>query len=260
MTPQVLFGQVMHQRLFPRRNGFRYGIYYLCLPLSRLEELDDGWRFGLDGGGVMGFSRRDHGPLDGGSLRDWAQALLARHGISAAGEIMLVAMPRVFGHVFNPVSFWLCHDAQGRLAAVICEVNNTFGERHCYVCHAAEGGDIAQGAEVVAEKAFHVSPFLPREGRYRFRFEVSPQRFAVRIDYDAADGRPQLLTSLAGRLEPWSRTTLRRAFWRYPAVAGVALWRIHLHALRLWLKGVAYIPKPAQSEDRETAARQIKKM
>ena len=43
-------------------------------------------------------------------------------------------MPRVMGYVFNPVSFWICRDKDKNIRAVICEVHNTFGEKHSYLC------------------------------------------------------------------------------------------------------------------------------
>ena len=83
-----------------------------------------------------------------------------------------MTMPRMLGYVFNPVSFWFCRDRSGALRAVLCEVNNTFGESHCYLVHHDDLRPIEPDAWLDGRKAFHVSPFLPVEGGYRFRFRL----------------------------------------------------------------------------------------
>ena len=157
------------------------------------------------------------------------------------GEIWLQTFPRVLGYVFNPVSFWFCHRRDGSLRAIVCEVNNTFGERHCYLLDAP-----AFGSELRADKVFHVSPFCQVEGGYRFRFMVTPgrARTVVRIDYDDGQG-PLLQTSVSGALELASAASLRRALWRHPAMTLGVIARIHWQALRLWLKRVRFFHKPA---------------
>jgi DUF1365 family protein len=192
----------------------------------------------------------DHG--DGGNALAWIDAQLVRAGIDdAKGEIWLHAFPRVLGYVFNPVSFWLCHRPDGALRAVLCEVNNTFGERHCYLLAHADGRPLRWGEELSADKVFHVSPFCAVQGRYRFRFMLSAPRgsegvprFVARIDHDDADG-PLLQTSIEGRLEPLTDRALLRAFGGFPAFTLGVMSRIHWQALRLWLKRVPFFRKPA---------------
>lgn len=252
MTPQIMFGQVMHKRLFPKVNGFNYGIYYLLLPLSKISSLRSTWRFGINRPALSSFWAKDHGDRQGGDLQVWARSLLAEYGVRADGEIMLLTMPRIFGHVFNPVSFWFCHDAGGVLRAVICEVNNTFGESHSYVCKPPEGGEIDGITWMEAEKQFHVSPFLERAGHYRFRFSLSGNSIGIWINFHDAMENKKLLTALTGACVPMDAASLRRAFWRYPLVALVALARIHWHAVKLLAKGIKYIPKPEQKPERHS--------
>lgn len=235
----------MHKRFFPKENGFTYGIYYIAFPLSKMQAMDNGWRFGVNRLALSGFYAKDHGARDGRDLQSWIQGILSARGIVADGEIVLVCMPRVLHHVFNPVSFWLCHDRHGTLVAVLHEVNNTFSETHSYLCADANG--IESDQWLTAEKLFHVSPFLPREGSYQFRIAMQDDKLGIWINYHAADGRLQLATALTGRFSPWTKTTLHQVYWRYPLVSLVALVRIHWHALRLLLKGVRYIKKPIQN-------------
>lgn len=244
----------MHARLFPRKNSFRYGIYYVALPLSRLDALPLGTM------GFLSFNVRDHGACDGGDLQDWSHDILARYGLSVAdGEIVLICMPRVMGYVFNPVSFWLCHDRAGGLRAVLCEVHNTFGERHTYVCARDDRAALTKDDLLRGEKVFHVSPFLEREGEYTFRFDVDAGRFGVWIDYFDAEGRRQLITALGGGVAPLTAGGLRGLSWRYPLVTMRAVFLIHWQALRLVIKGIKYVPKPLQRQEKTTGTGNLTK-
>lgn len=245
----------MHARLFPRKNAFKYGIYYVAIPLARLTELP------LTGSGFVSFAARDHGPCDGGDLLAWARDILVRFGLTAAdGDIVLVCMPRVIGYVFNPVSFWLCYDRAGGLRAVLCEVHNTFGERHTYVCARDDRGVLTTDDVLWGEKVFHVSPFLQRTGEYSFRFEVNEERFAVSIDYYDADRQKQLVTALAGSVMPLTAARLRGLAWRYPLVTMQAVLLIHWQAFKLVAKGIKYVPRPLQKKEKVTSTGNLTKM
>jgi DUF1365 family protein len=146
----------------------------------------------------------------------------------------------VLGHTFKPVSFWYCHRKDGSLRAIVVEVNNTFGERHCYLLDQPQFG-----VEQRAAKVFHVSPFAPVEGGYRFRFMVTPgrDRTVARIDFDDANG-PLIQTSVSGSLEPITPQAIRRALWRYPAMTLGVVLRIHWQALKLFIKKTPFFVKP----------------
>lgn len=246
-TAQIGLGHVRHARLQPARHAFAHRGFFLRLPLRSLAAA--GWPYRWlrrNGAGLLALNDADHG--DGRGLLPWIDGLLRREGVADAdGEIWLHTFPRVFGYVFNPVSFWFCHRGDGVLRAIVCEVNNTFGERHCYLLAHADGRAIAWGEELAARKVFHVSPFCRVEGSYRFRFMLAPRadgaRFVGRIDYDAPDG-PLLETSIEGRLEPLTDRQLVRALIAYPAFTFGVIARIHWHALRLWLKRVPLSSKP----------------
>jgi hypothetical protein len=242
-VPALFFGDVMHARLRPRRNRFRYGVFFLRLridePLGLRRALLSVNRFNL-----FSFYLRDHGPRDGSALELWIRALLAREGVRTAdGEIWLQAFPRVLGYVFNPVSFWLCHDRAGALRAVVCEVNNTFGEHHNYLLAHPDERPIGPGDWLTARKVFHVSPFCEVSGGYRFRFELAPDVASIRIDFHDGDG-PLLVTAVRGRAAALNGRSLLRAFVFYPWMTLGVILRIHWQALRLWRKGVPFFSKP----------------
>ena len=246
-TGQALmgFGQVRHLRLKPARNAFAYRTYFLMLPMRSLQ-LGGACPSPLPRNrfAPISFYDRDHGdgrgPDVGGALA-WLDELLVREGVADAdGEVWLHCYPRVLGFAFKPVSFWYCHRADASLRAIVVEVNNTFGQRHCYLLDTPRFG-----AELRADKVFHVSPFCPVEGGYRFRFMVDAARTrtVARIDYDDALG-PVLQTSVSGALEPVTPVALRRALWRYPLMTLAVVGRIHWQALRLLVKRVRFFRLP----------------
>jgi DUF1365 family protein len=153
------------------------------------------------------------------------------------------------GYVFNPVSFWFCERSDGGLRAIVCEVNNTVGERHAYLLDHDDRRPIAWGETLGARKVFHVSPFCRVEGDYRFRFVLSggpAPRFVARIDYHDRAGADALLrTSIAGVLHPLTDARLALTFFAYPLFTLGVIAGIHWHALRLWIKRVPHFSKPA---------------
>ena len=247
INPKIFEATVMHKRMFPRINQFVYRIYYLYFQANKPEALADGWRFGINRFGILSFYPRDHINV---------QDVLKQWKITAAnGEIIFVVMPRVLGFGFNPVCFWLCLDAVQKLRAVVAEVHNTFGEQHSYICYHADQREILQDDILIAQKAFHVSPFMERSGHYEFRFAYQPEaaKLGIWIDYFHADGRLHLATSLVGKLREYTRASRRRIFWQIPLISFRVLALIHWQALKLVMKRIKYVPKPPQKPERVSA-------
>ena len=243
MTALIGFGQVRHTRLRPVRHAFAYPTYFLMLPMRSLHTSP----LALNRRAALSFYDSDHGdgrgPEQGGALA-WLETLLAAENIAdAAGDIWLHCYPRVFGHTFKPVSFWYCHRLDGSLRTIVVEVNNTFGERHCYVLDQPRFG-----VELTAKKVFHVSPFCPVEGGYRFRFMRAGSKTVARVDYDDCQGA-LIETSVSGTLQPITPASIRHALWRYPAMTLGVVVRIHWQAFCLWRKRVHFFSKPLPPKD-----------
>lgn len=254
--PLIGLGKVWHKRLRPRVNGFSYPSYFLLLPMRawRLQASQATQRpsnLARNRWGLISFHDRDHGE-GGADALAWLDAVLAREGVhDALGEVWLQTYPRVMGYTFKPVSFWYAQRLDGSLAAVLVEVNNTFGERHCYLL---DGPDLDWAVDVQASKVFHVSPFCSISGHYRFRFERSLRlasgdwsELSARIDLHDQQGA-LIQTSVAGNLQACTTAAMRRAFFGMPLMTLGVLFRIHWQAVRLAFKRVPFFRKPAAPE------------
>ncbi|HVZ69375.1 MAG TPA: DUF1365 domain-containing protein [Rhizomicrobium sp.] len=237
----LVSAKIFHARLRPKPNSFRYGATYLAVPLGELFSHRSGL-FSIDRVNLFGLKRADYG--EGGEPEKWIANVLAGWGVPQAdGEIVLVTMPRVLGYAFNPVNFWLCHDAKGGLRAVLAEVNNTFGERHCYLCFHTDRRAIAPTDVLTARKIFHVSPFIETKGDYCFRFSLGKDRLAIQIDLSDEDGL-LLRTSISGGMRPLTSAALLRTLLANPLMPFKVIGLIHYQALKLLLKRIRHISKP----------------
>lgn len=240
--PWLYRGVVSHQRLHPMEHGFSYPAFFICFPLQEKQNLRSRL-FGLNRFNLFSFHDADHG--DGLDAEAWIRRLLAAEKINSVdGDIHLLCLPRMLGFVFNPVSFWFCHDRAGLIQAILCEVKNTFGERHCYLLQAKDGQAINPDTELHSRKVFHVSPFFPVTGEYRFRFEYQEDRCSARINYEEND-QLMLRTALAGKAQALNDRHLLQLFFSLGWSTLLVVIRIHWQALRLWLKGIPFHRKPA---------------
>ena len=247
---QFGFGPIRHSRLRPVRHDFSYAGCFLRLRIdgeaARLAAPALGRLFGYNHAAPVSFRSADHG--DGTTpLEPWVRSLCRKDGIETDGPIWLHTFPRMLGYAFKPVSFWFCHRGDGELVAVLAEVNNTFGERHCYLLSQPDSQPLIQGRELRARKVFHVSPFCEVEGDYAFRFMNRADRALARIDYHDASG-PLLLTSLSGQLKPATPALVRHALIGQPLFTLGVIARIHLQALQLWRARVPFHRKPEPPE------------
>lgn len=238
----LVFGEVRHRRLRPAVHAFRYRAFFIEGEVSALRGRPAGnVLFGLNRPALVAFRERDHG--DGRPPAEWLGDMLAKAGLPEPATIVYRGFARMLGYAFKPVSFWFCRDPQARTYAIVAEVNNTFGERHCYLLSGPPGADLTRGAALHAHKAFHVSPFFALEGGYVFRFHGRGDDSVARIDLHDHDG-PMLTTSLAGHRAGRGAADVARALFGYPLFSLMVIGRIHWQALRLWVKGIGWHRKP----------------
>lgn len=246
-------GRVRHRRHAPRAHSFSYSMMQPCLDLGELDRVFAGrWLWSVERGNVASFRRRDyHGdpdtPLDA-SVRDAVAAGLGRR---PDGPIRMLAHLRYFGHVFNPVTFYYGYRADGTtLDWILAEITNTpWNERHAYLLPIADARTTHGMLQWEFDKVFHVSPFMPMQRQYRWRFNVPGDALRVHMEvFD--DGVCEFDATLSLSRRPMDGIHLASALVKYPAMSTKVVAAIYWQALRLWLKRVPVQPHPAQSPPR----------
>jgi len=233
-------GRVRHRRFSDPLHEFEYPVWYALLDLDELAELSArvGF-FSHNRFNLVGFDDRDHMGPAAEPVRHKLDGWLQSQGVHASpAHVTLLTHLRVLGHVFNPVSFFFCWDDGHSLQQVVAEVNNTFGETYCYLLE-ADGGVIRREED----KVFHVSPFQPVDGRYRFRVTAPGPRMTAHIDV-LRDGELVFDSTLATNQRPLTGWSVLKTLARYPHTGIRTLALIHYQALRLWLKRAPFFNKP----------------
>jgi hypothetical protein len=225
-------GHVEHVRVTDRPNRFRYPMSMWLIDLDEIESLGSSLRLvGAERPAVHSIRSRDHLGDPGRSIRDNLAGFLAGHGIELGHErVSLLTNPRIFGHVFNPLSVFYCHDDGDALTRVVAEVSNTHGERHCYLLHPDELGN----CEVA--KGFYVSPFLGPEGEYRMSFPAPGAQLVARVALEQ-NGARVFAATLAGRRMPLEDATLVRMLVRHPLMTWQISALIRRQGVGLWARG-----------------------
>lgn len=241
-------GQLRHRRHTPRPHAFAYRLFMLYLDLDELPSLFTGrWLWRYERRGVAAFHRADYLGDPRQPLREAVLDRVEAHcGRRPRGPIRMLTHLRYLGYAFNPVTFYYCWDAYpGRPAAIVAEITNTpWNERHAYVLPVAADPHAGASLRFRFGKAFHVSPFMPMDQDYDWRFTVPGPRLAVHMRNWRA-GAPVFEATLALERRPLSTANLTRALARFPAMTAAVSGAIYWQALRLWWKRLPFHPHPA---------------
>lgn len=233
MTAALYACEITHVRAHPIRRAFRYRGYLWLVDLDDLPQVPPALR------PFARFRSRDHLGDPASSIRANVDGYLARQGISlAGGRVLMLGHAAVLGHVFNPLTVFWCHRADGTLAAVIAEVHNTYGQRHAYLLH-PDGCGRAE-----ADKDFYVSPFLPVAGRYRLRLPEPAAILRISVTLHI-DGQTVLAASVTGKRHAYSPRRLLGFAFRHPWVTAQVTALIHWQGIRLAARRLAIVPRPA---------------
>jgi len=252
-------GVVTHRRLRPREHRLNYRVFWLLLDLAEIDALDRRLRlFSRNRFNLLSFHDRDHGDGSGGPLRPQIEAYLGRAGIDIeGGPIRLLTMPRVLGYVFNPISLYYCHGADGRLAAVVYEVTSTFGVRHAYVIPVPAEDQAAGRIRQGAAKALYVSPFMGMEMDYEFRGHAPDE--SLNLTIDGLDVQGVLITAaMSGERRDLTDANLLSAAAAMPLLTFKVMAAIHWEALKLWLKRIPLTRQPPPAWGPVTIQRKAK--
>ena len=235
----VYEGIVTHRRIAPRPHAFRYRIAQLYLDLDELDRVFAGrWLWSTDGANLAEFRRSDHLGSPAVPLAEAVRDLVGLHtGSRPNGPVRLLTHLRYAGYVFNPVSFYYCHAADGTTpVAIVAEITNTpWKERHAYVLPMRAARQRGHSWEWDFAKTFHVSPFVGMERQYAWRFTDPDEGLRVRM-LVLREGERELEAGLDLRRRPISAASLARVLWRFPLMTTQVITAIHWQALRLWLK------------------------
>ena len=241
LSSAVYTGTVRHRRLHPRPHAFDYRMAQLYLDLDELDQVfRNRWLWSNGRRNLAQFRRSDYLGPDELSLADAVrQRVEHATGHRPQGPIRLLTHLRYFGYVFNPVSLYYCHAADGiALECVVAEITNTpWRERHAYVLPIDEATQHGRSLRWDFTKAFHVSPFVPMDRDYRWTFTPPAEDLYVHMDV-LRDGKCEFDATLSLKRCRLDGPALARVLLRYPAMTAQVITAIHWQALRLWLKGI----------------------
>ncbi len=238
----IYAGRVTHARTRPRRHALTYRVYTMLIDLDELDALDRRFRwFSVGRFNLLSFHARDHGDGSARPLKAQIADRLTEAGIAAGGRIEMLCYPRVLGCVFNPLTTYFCHRGDGGLAAVLYEVNNTFGQRHSYLIEVVDPA--ARPVRQSCAKAFYVSPFMAMDMRYDFA--LHPPAGTVSVTVRGSDAEGTMITAnFAGERLEVSNRALLATFLRHPLLTLKVVGGIHWEALKIIAKGIRLHQRP----------------
>lgn len=246
-------GQTTHVRFKPFERRFSYRICLIDIDIDRLSDAKKQSRFfSIGRPNLFSFRSSDHGARKKEDLRPWAEAEFAKANVDlSGGTIRLVTFPRGIFYKFAPISLWFGFNPNGHLKGIIYEVNNTFGESHCYV--ASINNSRTQHR---CEKRFHVSPFWDVTGDYRFTLRPLGETLGVVVD-NLVEGERLHMANIKAKAVPASSWEILKTAIGRPFSALAVTIGIHWQALHLWRRGAGYRSKPKPAELRTTIAKTI---
>lgn len=225
--------RIFHARHAPLRNAFAYRTYQWLVDVDELPR-PTGWLRLL-----AGFHARDHLDDPGRTIRARVDDFLHAHGVDlGGGQVLMLAHARVLGYVFNPLSVFWCHRADGTLACVIAEVHNTYGQRHAYLVHTDDRG------RARTEKELYVSPYHPVDGWYQMSLPRPGPRLALGVTLHRPNGH-RFVATVQGRGVPATLPALLRASARHPWSTVMVSALIRWQGIKLYARGLRPVPRPA---------------
>ena len=246
MEIKLMNALIYHKRFTPKVNEFSYRAFYIRMPLDKIKKKLSSWYLGINQWGLFSFLNKDHGHRDSSDLRNWHEQILTARGHRLPYKTYVLAIPRLWGYLFNPVSFWVGLDSNNDITSILCEVNNTYRESHNYLC-IDDGKALDPNKWYLAPKSFHVSPFYDRDGYYAFNFKIEDDKLRITIKLLDKDKKCTLLTSVTGELSTMNSPNALRALLTCPLLTFKVMTMIHWQALKLFLKKGLKVARPIKN-------------
>jgi uncharacterized protein len=244
LNSSLYIGTVTHQRFKPIPHKLHYKIYSLLLDIEAVGAHTAHLRlFSFNRFNLFSFYARDYLGGTAEPLHTQVAAMLQEQGMAQPlGTVRLLTIPRVLGFAFNPLSVFYCYDVHGALFAVIYQVNNNWGERHCYILPAP--APVPKIIRQSASKAFYVSPFMRMDMHYDFTITAPAETLIVSIQGSDAQGKLITAYHKATRHRLTDAHLVRLCF-THPFMSYKVLAAIFWEAFLLFKKGLKWQKKPA---------------
>lgn len=248
MTSCLYRGALAHKRLTPVVNGFRYRLFMVYLDLAELDSVFKGrWLWSVERFNWATFWRRDHIRRPGPLVQVVREIVNEQLGFTPQGPIRMLTHLRYCGYCFNPISIYYCYAADAQtLEAIVTEVHNTpWGEEYVRALDARRGPNDGAFYCFELDKEFHVSPFMPLDLHYVWRFTAPEEKLAAAMEL-FREGRQIFNVTLELERQPLDGRTLAKALLRWPVMTGRVVLAIYWQAVRLKCKGVPFYSHPTQ--------------
>lgn len=232
---------VTHRRMAEPGHALQRRLAYALVDVDAMDAAPAERRLlGVGRRSLLSVLAKDHGDGRAAGLGAWVRRWLAEQGVREdCSRIELLALPRMWGFLFNPISVFYIYDGCGRLHHLVYEVNNTFGGRKFYLGR-PDQNDARLGHD--CRKSFHVSPFFDVEGYYRFSLRPPEERLHLAIDYAGRDSAILLKARLAGVRVPARDRRSLKIFLGFPLMTLGVVVSIHWEALKMIMKGAKLRP------------------
>lgn len=255
MDSRLYLGEIAHRRRSPVVHSFSYKLFMTYLDLDHIDEVfRERWFWSSKYFNLAWFRRKDYWPGQPSPKDTILEQVNDASGLSPKGKVFLLSNLRYFGFSFNPVAIYFCfNEDDTALEAIVAEVHNTpWGERHLYIlpCVSQQASVTQAQVESVVDEArfeqqycfendkcFHVSPFLPMDMKYQWRFQFIDDRLNIRIENFQQESKV-FDANLRLRSLPLNKTNMRQTLFQFPLVTLKVFFAIYFQALKLWLKGV----------------------
>jgi len=220
MSHLLYEGEVYHKRFIPKVHEFTYPFYLLDIDLKEIASLSSK---------LLRFNPRDHF----GESEDFSQnveELLEKFAIKreSVASMRFLTLPRMFNFVFNPISILVLFD-------IVYPVK---------LSH--ESGTKYSGSVF---KDMYVSPFLKRDGLYKFVVDYTNEHLNLSITlYE--ENQKTLIASLRTSSQAYTKESARAIFFRHLFLTFRVVTRTLWQTLRLRLKGLAFTNPTPQDQTR----------